>query len=96
MVLDSRTSADDKKTLAYDCLGYAKRAVAADDKNWAAHKWLAIGYKVVGDYEGRSEQFCVFVLCFTYEPKHAYKIVYYIIIIFFHDITANRKFKTPF
>jgi tetratricopeptide (TPR) repeat protein len=52
MVLDVRTNSDDKKRLAYDCLKYAKEAVKADDGNWAAHKWLAIGYKVVGDYEG--------------------------------------------
>lgn len=33
-------------------LSRAQEACAADDTNWAAHKWLAVGYKVVSDYEG--------------------------------------------
>jgi hypothetical protein len=38
------------KALAFECLDLAQQAVRADDGNWAAHKWLAIGYKVVGDH----------------------------------------------
>jgi hypothetical protein len=43
MIMDSRTPADEKKRLSYECLESAKKAAQIDEKNWAAHKWVAIG-----------------------------------------------------
>ncbi|CAH3137084.1 unnamed protein product [Pocillopora meandrina] len=44
--------ADAKKRLTYEALEHAKLALDLDDKNYASHKWYAIGLSIVGDYEG--------------------------------------------
>ncbi|XP_036293243.1 regulator of microtubule dynamics protein 1 isoform X1 [Pipistrellus kuhlii] len=46
------TSAEEKKALVYEALGYAQRALDKDHASSAAHKWCAICISDVGDYEG--------------------------------------------
>ncbi|CAL1596436.1 unnamed protein product [Knipowitschia caucasica] len=52
LALLPETSADRKKTLLYEAFEVAKRALAKDDKCYAAHKWYAICLSDMGDYEG--------------------------------------------
>uniref|UniRef100_A0A8C6VRF6 Regulator of microtubule dynamics protein 1 n=1 Tax=Naja naja TaxID=35670 RepID=A0A8C6VRF6_NAJNA len=48
----SQTSAEKKKQLAYEALGYAKKALEKDNNCYCVHKWYAICLSDVGDYEG--------------------------------------------
>lgn len=43
---------DARKTFVYESFGYAKRALAISDTNYACHKWYAILLDEVGQYEG--------------------------------------------
>ncbi|XP_029634856.1 regulator of microtubule dynamics protein 1 isoform X1 [Octopus sinensis] len=43
---------DARKTFMYESFGYAKRALALNDKNYACHKWYAILLDEIGQYEG--------------------------------------------
>ncbi|CAK8682439.1 unnamed protein product [Clavelina lepadiformis] len=43
---------DEKKGLVYEAFECSKRALEADENNFAAHKWYAITMGDVGDYEG--------------------------------------------
>nr|CAB3244566.1 regulator of microtubule dynamics protein 1-like [Phallusia mammillata] len=45
-------SKDEKKALVYEAFEFAKKALEADDYNFASHKWYAITIGDVGDYEG--------------------------------------------
>eukprot|EP00057_Strongylocentrotus_purpuratus_P014341 XP_011668815.1 PREDICTED: regulator of microtubule dynamics protein 1 isoform X2 [Strongylocentrotus purpuratus] len=52
----SCTSKEDKKRLTYESLDFAQRALKANDKNFASHKWTAICLSEVGDYEGMKQK----------------------------------------
>ncbi|GAB1599311.1 regulator of microtubule dynamics protein 1-like isoform X1 [Argonauta hians] len=43
---------DARKNFMYESFGYAKRALALNDKNYACHKWYAILLDEIGQYEG--------------------------------------------
>jgi tetratricopeptide (TPR) repeat protein len=45
-----RGSKDERKKFAFETLELAQEAAQIDPGNWAAHKWIAVGYKVVGDH----------------------------------------------
>jgi tetratricopeptide (TPR) repeat protein len=45
-----RGSKEDRKKFAFETLELAQEAAQIDPGNWAAHKWIAVGYKVVGDH----------------------------------------------
>lgn len=45
-----RGSKEDRKRFAFETLALAQEAAQLDPQNWAAHKWVAVGYKVVGDH----------------------------------------------
>ncbi|XP_063971729.1 regulator of microtubule dynamics protein 1-like isoform X2 [Lytechinus pictus] len=47
-----RTSKDEKKKLTFDLHDFAKRALKANDQNFASHKWYAISLSEIGDYLG--------------------------------------------
>ncbi|XP_002735261.1 regulator of microtubule dynamics protein 1-like [Saccoglossus kowalevskii] len=52
----STTETNVKKTLTYEALAHAKKALDANDGNFACHKWYAICISDVGDYEGTKQK----------------------------------------
>ncbi|XP_054841710.1 regulator of microtubule dynamics protein 1 isoform X2 [Eublepharis macularius] len=48
----SQTSVEKKKSLTYEALAYAKKALEKDPSCFAVNKWYAICLSDVGDYEG--------------------------------------------
>jgi tetratricopeptide (TPR) repeat protein len=49
--IDARTTSKEaRKQYAFETLALAQEAAKLAPNNWAAHKWIAVGYKVVGDH----------------------------------------------
>ena len=52
----SVTDQTSKRSLIYEAHEYAQRALAADEENYASHKWYAITLSDVGDYEATKQK----------------------------------------